>query len=72
MDPNFGLKLELTEEFSQTEAYYQLYMKLATDDEFAAKFINGIMPADLADQVAAEQKKGVDLVELGLVAEPTI
>ena len=40
---------QLREEFSQTEAYSQLFMKLATDADAAAKFVNGIMPADLAE-----------------------
>lgn len=38
----------LREEFSQTEAYSQLFMKLATDADAAAKFVNGIVPADAA------------------------
>lgn len=38
---------ELREEFSQTEAYSQLFMELATNDEAAAKFVNGIMPSDV-------------------------
>lgn len=37
----------LREEFSQTEAYSQLFMELATDAEAAAEFVNGIMPADM-------------------------
>lgn len=41
---------ELSEEFSQTEAYSQLFMKLATDADAAARFVNGIMPAKLADK----------------------
>lgn len=36
---------ELTDEFSQTEAYSQLFMELATDADAAAKFVNGIVPA---------------------------
>lgn len=40
----------LREEFSQTEAYSQLFMKLATDADAAARFVNGIMPAKLAEQ----------------------
>jgi hypothetical protein len=36
---------ELATAFSQTEAYSQLFMKLATDDKAAARFVNGIMPA---------------------------
>lgn len=39
---------ELTEEFSQTEAYSQLFMELATDADAAAAFVNGIVPADMA------------------------
>lgn len=39
--------------FSQTEAYSQLFMELATDADAAAKFVNGIVPADMAQQAAA-------------------
>lgn len=35
---------EITEGFSQTEAYSQLFMELAGDDKAATAFINGIMP----------------------------
>lgn len=44
---------ELSTEFSQTEAYSILFMELATDADAAAKFINGIVPADVAKSVAA-------------------
>ena len=37
---------ELSEEFSQTEAYSQLFMQLVTDATFASDFIKGILPAD--------------------------
>ena len=33
--------------FSQTEAYSQLFMELATDDVKAAEFIKGIIPGDI-------------------------
>lgn len=46
----------LREEFSQTEAYSILFMELATDADAAAKFINGIVPADTAKQAALAQK----------------
>lgn len=36
---------ELATEFSQTEAYSELFMELATNADEAAKFVNGIMPA---------------------------
>ena len=35
---------ELSKAFSETEAYSILYMKLATDDQFAADFVNGVLP----------------------------
>lgn len=38
---------EISEAFSQTEAYSILFMELATDAEAAAKFVNGIVPADM-------------------------
>lgn len=44
----FRKSQELSEEFAQTEAYSQIFMELATDADAAAKFINGIVPADLA------------------------
>jgi hypothetical protein len=42
---------ELREEFSQSAAYNELFMELATDDKAAAAFIKGILPKDLADAV---------------------
>ena len=36
---------EISEAFSQTEAYSQLFMALATDADAASKFVNGIVPA---------------------------
>ncbi len=35
---------EITEAFSQTEAYSVLFMELATDADAAAAFVNGIIP----------------------------
>lgn len=43
---------EISTAFSQTEAYSQLFMELATDADEAAKFVNGIVPADAAKQLA--------------------
>ena len=36
---------DISTEFSQTEAYSQLFMKLATDADAASRFVNGIVPA---------------------------
>ena len=35
---------EIATAFSQTEAYSELFMELATDAEKASEFVNGIMP----------------------------
>lgn len=45
---------ELRAEFEQTEAYSILFMKLATDADAAARFVNGIVPADMS--AAAKQR----------------
>lgn len=44
---------QISTEFAQTEAYSILFMELATNADEAAKFVNGIVPADLNKQVAA-------------------
>lgn len=35
---------KLCEDFAQTEAYSELFMELASNDELASDFINGIIP----------------------------
>lgn len=45
---------ELSEAFSQTEAYNQLYMELATDDKKGADFVNAIIPKTTAQKVRDE------------------
>lgn len=40
------------EAFVATEAYSELFMKLATDSEAAAKFVNGVVPAGMAKELA--------------------
>lgn len=41
---------EISEAFSQTEAYNQLYMELATDSDKAAEFVNGLIPKNLSER----------------------
>lgn len=59
---------ELTEAFTQTEAYSDLFMLFATDAGASAEFLNGIVPADLVDEVEKQRtvdlKKPVDAGEL--------
>ena len=44
---------ELSRVFTQTEAYSELFMELATDSDAASAFINGIIPANLAKELPA-------------------
>ncbi len=41
---------ELRTEFSQTEAYSELYMELVTNTDSAINFFNGLIPNDLKDK----------------------
>ena len=40
--------VRLSEEFSQTQAYSELFMQLATDAKAASDFVNGIVDASLS------------------------
>jgi len=42
---------ELRDDFTQTAAYSELFMELATDDKAASEFINGIIPKGLKQQM---------------------
>lgn len=54
---------EISKAFSETPVYSDLFMELATDDKKAAKFINGIIPKDLRQQLdSAEAKKALEKV----------
>lgn len=54
---------ELSEAFSQTEAYSNLYMELITDADAAAMFINGIVPEDVAAAANKVRKDREEKVE---------
>lgn len=43
---------EISREFEQTEAYSELFLQLASDADEAAKFVNGIVPADIAAEAS--------------------
>lgn len=45
---------EISDAFSQTEAYSQLFMELVTDDKKAAEFVVGLVPSDVASQIPAD------------------
>ena len=44
---------EIRDAFSQTEAYSNLFMELATDAEAASKFFNGLIPDNVDKPVSA-------------------
>lgn len=46
---------ELSEAFSQTEAYSELFVELMTDTEEASKFVNGVVPRELAEEAAKQR-----------------
>lgn len=41
---------QLSTEFTQTPAYSELFMELATDEKAAANFINSIVPQEIAEK----------------------
>lgn len=46
---------ELTKEFTETPAYSQIYLRLATDDKAATEFVNNVIPRDLQNEVKKAQ-----------------
>lgn len=51
---------EIREAFSQTEAYSDLFMELATNTDSAIEFVNGIIPGDVkVDKTQVESAIGV-------------
>ena len=47
---------EIRQRFEQSEAYSELFMELATNNESAAKFVNGVIPASLREEVEKQAK----------------
>lgn len=60
---------EITAEFTQTNAYSEMFMRLAQDTEFAIKFVNGVIPKDLLERAELVQAKETT-VELPQNNEP--
>jgi hypothetical protein len=54
---------ELSEEFSQTEAYAKLFMELATNEDATSAFVNGLISDDLRKAIADKEKKDLKVVE---------
>lgn len=51
---------QISDEFCQTEAYSLLFMELATNDNAAAEFVNGIMPAGRAKAAPIDSKPAIE------------
>ena len=56
----------LRDEFESSEAYSTLFMELVTDTNAAIEFINGVIPAGMAEEAA----KLAGTPELAIVEEP--
>jgi hypothetical protein len=64
---------ELSLKFTQTAAYDELFVKLSTDDDYAAMFINGIVPKELLDAAKDQDKpQGPPPAPNGLVPLQTL
>lgn len=50
---------ELTKEFTETEAYSQIYIRLATDSKAAQDFINNVIPKDMKDKMQQANQQNV-------------
>lgn len=48
---------EILANFTSTEAYSNLFMELASNDESASAFMEGIMPADLLEEIRKESEQ---------------
>ena len=50
---------ELTKEFTETVAYSQIYMRLATDSKAAQEFINKVVPKNMQDKMQQANQQNV-------------
>jgi hypothetical protein len=58
---------QLREEFESTEAYSTLFMELVTNTDAAIEFINGVIPAGMAEEAAKLAQ-----IDLKQVDKPTV
>ena len=65
---------ELSEAFSQTEAYSELFMELAQNPDAAAAFVNGVIPEDMSRAAieANDENKVVQIPEAKMIAAETM
>ena len=60
---HFTKNQQLREEFESTEAYSVLFMELVTNTDSAIEFINGVIPAGMADEAAKLADRGIKPVD---------
>ena len=60
---------EVLNKFTQTEAYSELYIELATNADAAAEFVNGIMPPALMAEVEKDPEYKAKLEEYKKMAQ---
>ena len=48
---HFNKSPEISEAFSHTEAYSELFVELASDSDAASQFVKGIVPQDLQNEM---------------------
>ena len=53
---HFRKSEELSKAFTETEAYVEIFMEIASSPESAINFINGILPADVREQISKNQE----------------
>lgn len=68
--PNFVKSQEVKDGFLYSGAYSVVFMKLLTDANFSAEFVNGIMPEDLKEKAQQVQAGTTTTVELPQVGTP--
>ncbi len=61
---------QLREEFESSEAYSTLFMELVTDTDVAVEFINGVIPAGMAEEAAKLAAVELKPVEESVVVLP--
>lgn len=67
---------QVLKNFTETEAYVELYMLLATDSKAGAEFINGIFPKDVVEEAKRQHemadKAGIKLVNATQTSSDTV
>lgn len=47
---------EISKAFSETEAYSEIFMSIASDPDAAIEFVQGILPAEIKEELQKNQK----------------